>query len=341
MKANLLLIIFLIPICLWSQAYRTDTLIEDINQDGFIDTLFYSRDSGSNFSSNFVRLTNGNTLDQFEIVDEYCYCQLKDVVYFPPALNLPENGAFLQKIIETVFPIAEQQPDPSLQWILSCSASQEKPKDHPIFDLILNPQTAWTEENMPLPYSYKLKLDTEICNSICKTLYDVPDWFDPTQHLAYVFYRGHNHFGPSWRQGATIDSFKFVTANKKYQVYQTKHGVLVKQGPKSKWVFITDIDLTNAPGKLRWPSIERVEIQDQYLIIHQTLPPTAIYQVFVVNIESGKCGRFKFEFPDHGLARMTSFELEGDTIWLEVEEEKQAFLLEDVFEALDKHENDE
>ena len=334
MKTSFFLI-FLIPICLWAQSHRENKIIEDINQDGYIDTLFYTRDMGSGFSFRLVSLKNGKTQERLEIQNEYCHCQIKDVVYFPPALAIPENELFLQKIIETAFSIQEHAPDLSLQWIIQSSASIQKLEAHSLFDLILNPKTVWTSGEWRKPFSYKLKLAPHTFNLIRNTLYDVPNWFDPEKHLAYLFYNGHNHFDYMGIPDKSTDSLTFVTANQDFQIFQTKHGIVVKKGTLSKWVFISDLDLTGAPEKLRWESIEKVVLYDHYLFIHQTLPPTALYHVYVANIESGKLGRFKFEFPDHGQALMRSFELEGDTIWLNVEGERKSFKLKEVFGLLD------
>ena len=79
-----------------------------------------------------------------------------------------------------------------------------------------------------------------------------------------------------------------------------------------------------------------VKLLDKYLIVQQDISPTGTYQLFVINIETGICGKLKYEFSSSGNDEMDTFLIQGETIILSVMGEQYTYKLKDIFNELEK-----
>ncbi len=64
----------------------------------------------------------------------------------------------------------------------------------------------------------------------------------------------------------------------------------------NKWLFVTDIDINGLPSKLRWQSIEQIVMVDNLIVVKQSLAPDVLYNIYVIDIETGLGGKLKIDF---------------------------------------------
>lgn len=283
-----LLLLLMINNVLFSQI-DTTIITEDFNKDGYTDTLETGYDGGSDFGGYFVTSTNGKTKEIFHLETYGSFSDIKRVIVIPKALSNPENQIFLDMMIKQIFPEYKEKPDGSLQWIINGFHNLKKINDNEYFDLIINPKLKWETDKIDMPYMYYTKLDKKTTQLMVNPTHKKTE-NDST--IGFIVYYGHNHYRFTEEQK---DSLVELAKNEKYKVYRTSHGVLVKKGEKHKWVFVTDLNITGAPGKLRWESIDKVFLKDEHLIIKQTFPVFGYSQIYLLNIDSGVCGRIKKE----------------------------------------------
>ncbi len=306
--------------------------ISDFNGDGIPDTLksFYQGESG--FGGKFCEVTNGKTKEIYELNTWGSFCQIKKCIIIPPALNKVENFKFLEAMNKEILPNKKNKPDASLQWIINSTFSNKILTNNKYFDLVIFNHSLWNDEKLQLPSTYYIYLEGDSLNKFYDTV-EAPDWFNKNESKGYLIYYGHNHY-----RNPSKDSLLLIDSNINYEVYRTSHGVLIKKDKLFKWVFISDAELTGAPEKLRWESIKRVQLIDNYIIIQQCLPPTDDYNLYLVNIESGICGKLKFDFYNKESIipeKDNTFLIQSDTIIFSIKGKQTQFELTDIFKELD------
>ncbi|PLX09857.1 MAG: hypothetical protein C0596_00825 [Marinilabiliales bacterium] len=207
-----------------------------------------------------------------------------------------ENMEFFNALKDEMLPPERNKLDPSLNWLISSLFNYKKLERDDYFDLIIEPNIAWNQGNLFLPDRYSYKVSGDTLNKVYHPEFEVPEWFD-NESLGYITYGPYNHI--IYHQ----DTFEHVLSNKKYDLIRTAHGIVVQTAEKFKWLFISDYNLTGAPEKLRWPSIEDIVFDGDYIFVKQSLRPFSVYNLYIINIESGKLARFKyllFENSPHG-----------------------------------------
>lgn len=330
MRKTALITIFLISYYVSGQ----QNIIKDINKDGVLDTLNSESRSGSSFGGRYVEITNGKTGEIYELNSAGCFCQIKNTILIPPILNKPENILFLDAIKSEMLPFEENSPDPSLQWIINGSYSNIELNNNAYFNQIIDPQINWTHGELKLPHTYYTLVEGDDLRKLYGSSFESPEWYNELEHnKGLLIYYAHNHY-----RNKSGDSIKLVDSNRTYKIYQTSHGVVVKKKDKYKWLFISDIELTSAPGKLRWESIRKVMLLNKYLIIQQKLQPAENDKLYVINIETGICGRIKFKLPNSmnfNENGKNAFIVEGKSIILNVEGKQVVFKLKDIFKELE------
>lgn len=269
--------------------------IEDINNDGIIDTLKTFYQGGSSFGGKYVGVVNGKTNQYHELTNEGCYCDFKSVVLIPSELNKPENKPFLKKIKSELLPEKSIEADPSLDWMIRSAFSYTELKDHSLFDLIIDPKNKWNKGKLRLPSNYYLEIEGDTL----KKLNELSSWGGPPEEEAnkgYLIYHAHNHY-----RSNTGDSLKLSDSNEHYKVFNTSHGVLAKKGDLHKWLFVNDVPITGGPEKLRWESIHSVSLIDEkHILVQHNMPRPSSNQLFVINIETGTVGRLRSDLINSG-----------------------------------------
>jgi dTDP-4-dehydrorhamnose 3,5-epimerase-like enzyme len=298
-----------------------------------VDTLKSFYEGGSGFGGRYVQIINGKTNEIYELTNDGCFCEIKHTVLIPPELNKTENRFFLETIKEQLLPEKRTSPDPSLDWMIKSSFSNVKLDSNSFFDLIIDPQISWINNEFEYPHSYYLEIEGDTLTQLYDTPYEAPEWLNKKDIKGFLIYYANNHY-----KNRSGDSLVLSDSNVLYKTFHTSHGVIVKKGDLYKWVFISDVALTGAPEKLRWESIKKVKLLEKYLIVQQDLPPTATYQLFVINIETGICGRLKYDFSNSGNDiddEMETFLIQEESIILGVEEKQFTFKLKDIFKELE------
>lgn len=328
----ILLLLYLVSYQVFGQNDLKIT-IDDFNKDGVVDTLKTFYKGGSSFGGNYAQIINGKTKDIYELNDDGCFCEIKHVVPIPPELNKDENRPFLETIKKHLLPKIKKAPDASLDWIINSSFANAEVDDNPFFDLIIDPQLSWNDDKLEYPSLYYTEIKGDTLTQLYSTPYEPPEWLYQKANKGFLIYYGHNHY-----RSKSGDSLKLSASNATYKVFRTSHGVVVKKGNLHKWVFISDYPLTDAPEKLRWESIKTIKLFDKYLIVQQNLYPASIYRLFVINIETGICGRLKHEFLNERHMvdkKIEDFSIQGKSITLNDYGEQISYKLKDIFKELE------
>ncbi|TPN82315.1 hypothetical protein [Aquimarina algicola] len=305
------------------------TSIEDFNNDGIVDTLTTFYEGGSMFGGRYAAITNGKTNETYKLNNDGCFCEIKDIITIPPKLAKQENKPFLDALKKQILPKQKEVADESLNWMIKSSYTNTKLSNNIYFDQIINPQTKWNTEAFESPKSYYLEIKGDTLYHLYKTIKENVTK-DPKGFLVYY---AHNHYRNEQQNG-----LQEIENNSRYTLYKTSHGVLAKKGQLHKWLFVTDIDLTGGPEKLRWDSIKKVALVEHYAIIQQNMAPSIIDQFFVINLETGICGKLKTKLYDSETIEdnnTDTFLIEDNSIQFISRREQFKYGLKDIFKAID------
>lgn len=328
MKIFLTILVFIISVPLFGQR---DTIlkISDFNEDGYIDTLKSYYDGGSGFGGRYVKIANGKSDEIYEINSSGCFCEIRSTILVPPVLLESKNISFLEAIKNQLLPKRQNTADPSLDWIIKGSFHHQELDSNIYFDLIIDPQTPWTEKKMEIQENYYMEIKNDSLGKVYSTPYETPDWYVKGEGKGFLIYNSNQHGNNPGTEFLLSDS------NSLYQVYRTKHGVVVQKGNLHKWVFISDYPLTDAPEKLRWESIGKVILMDHYLFIQQKLTLDNASHLYMLDIETGTCGRFnQYMFDSDG--KDVLFRLEAKKIILLQDDNSLLLPLDNVIQELTK-----
>ncbi|WP_430408856.1 hypothetical protein [Kordia sp.] len=304
--------------------------VNDFNNDKVIDTLKTFYEGGSGFGGRYVQIVNGKTNEHFQLTNDGCFCEIKRTVLIPPALAKTENQPFLDVLKAELLPEKRNTPDASLEWIIKSAYANKKLENNTFFDLIIDPKNNWKHHKFEYPSNYYIEVKGDTLTQLYDTSYEAPKRLHKKDAKGFLTYYAHNHY-----RNRAGDSLQLSSSNNLYQIYHTSHGILVKKGTTHKWVFISDVSITGAPEKLRWESISMAKLLGKYLLIKQDLPPTGEYKLFVINIETGICGRLKYDLSSIDDEKETSV-IKDEKITITIENEKVTYKLKDIFKELEK-----
>lgn len=310
-----------------------EVTVADYNSDKVVDTLKSFYEGGSGFGGRYVQMINGKTNETFTLTNNGCFCEIKRTVLIPPTLAKSENKLFLKELKALLLPEKRNNPDASLGWIIKSAYANKKLENNKFFDLIIDPKNSWRNTEFEYPSNYYLEVEGDTLTKLYDTAFEAPEWLHKKDTKGFLVYYAHNHY-----RNRTGDSLQVSDNNGFYKAYRTSHGVLVKKGNLHKWVFISDVSITGAPEKLRWESIQMTKLYGKYLLIHQNLPPSGEYKLFVINIETGICGRLKFDFSnsDNSIENQRDTSLiQGESIIINTERQQTTYKLKDIFKELE------
>lgn len=332
-KIIALLLILGIPKMLTAQPYGLDSIVKDFNNDKINDKLYTSFNNGSYVSDHVVSIINGKTKEEFSLVNEGGYSSFIRFIRVPDNLTLKKNSVFLDTIKKRILPKKRDRIDGSLKWLISGALSLKRLDSHAFFDLIAYPKNDWQPT---IPYfpkkSYYIDISGDSLNTLEPPVYK-EDLKNKNTKSFLAYYPRASYFTKK------TDKLTSVAKNKEYEIYKTMHAVFVKKEDIYKWVFISDARVVGAPDRHSWTAIKQVQLIDKYLIIHHNVPPNPIYNIQIVNIETQRVGRLKFD-PSYKLSYkgMHTFEIKEDyLIFGEMfdEEAPKKISLKKMFNALD------
>ncbi len=290
---KIFLILFFYSILCCSQ-YNERTVIQDFNYDTFKDTIHSSYQGGSGFGGTYAKVINGKTKHTFSIDLFHSYALIKNIITVPKQQFEKEHLLLTKALFREVLPKQRNTPDASLQWILN-SQFHQKQINHPYFDKIIDPKTAWRKAKIEIPDSYYITLHNDTLRKLAPRDAYKGDLIATDNHIGILTYNSSILKEISERKYRFTDS-KFIGTSKKYKFHATMHGLYVQKNEKYKWLFINDYEIVGGPEKLRWESIRCIRIFKNYLILEQNTAPGRYLNTFIIDIETGIIGKLKFEF---------------------------------------------
>lgn len=288
-KINIIIQLFLASSTLLF-AQHTSMTTEDFNGDGIDDQMKCSYDIGNSSGGSSCEITDGKTQKTFKLSNYSSFSSIKKWVAVAGELQEKENEYFSYRLKKEVLPVFRPTPDQSLVWIINSGLNTKTLQDNTYFDLIFNPNTAWRQGEPELPSTYYIAMNAATISKIVEENETSNRAIGPSNKKDFLVYFGDTHFTGSQE---SIKDFVPVSKSETYELLKTKHGVLAKKGNSYKWLFVTDRDINDAPEKLRWASIEEVILKDHYVIIKQGLAPNALFNIYLIDIETGKGARLK------------------------------------------------
>ncbi len=311
----------------------TSTKVEDFNKDGVEDRLNCSYEIGNSFGGGDCSITDGKTKNTFNLNTYASFNRIKKRVYVATALREKENEYFLYTLKKEMLPIFRATPDQSLLWIIYAGLHTNQLRESTYFDLRFNPKMAWRYEEPELPSTYFIEMNAATLSKIVKEETNALVKKNHTNKKDYLMYFGDSH---SDATSESLSGFNSVAKNQSYEIFKTKHGVLVKKGATYKWLFVTDIDINDAPEKMRWASIEDVILHDKYVIFKQNVIPRDLVHIYIINIESGIGGRLKLDHDKQSYSKTDLIIIKDNSIQIGSTTKKKRFPLTEIKEALDK-----
>jgi len=316
---------------------RIDTTRVDVNNDKIIDTLIDDYNSGSNFGGSNVTVIDGKTKEEYTLSNYGCYCSFTNLITVSDSLLLEKNTSFFDVLKEKVITQKKGTIDATLDWLLSASFNSKHLDDHPYFKSIFSPSTPWKSYKPFIPESYYIEVDGDTLQKL------------DSQYGGAVATKNTNGFLVYHTNAHHIDRLDNElpeAINDTYKIYKTPHTVYVKTGDTHKWLFVSETGVTGAPSKLRWYSINRVELIGDYVIIHQDIPPANQYAIHIVNINTQRVGSLRFATSrENGTDNegMKTFQvINNHLVFTNYDEEKiNKIPLQELFDSLDNYEENE
>lgn len=330
MKIFFILIFYCISIPVFAQR-NLKIVVKDFNQDGFVDSLKTFYEGGSSSGGRYISIKNGKTNELLELENFSSFSEIKNIALIPSNLQKAENQKFLEEMKKYILPKQRKKPDPSLEWIINGTYSNWKLDRNKYFNYIINPKTAWQKGKFKIPENYFIPITGDSLKKLLDDPYVDSDALKPDSK-GFLIYYAHNHLFRN-------DSISCSNFNETYKIYKTKHGIIAQKGNLYKWLFVTDYSLTESPYKLRWASIDKIALIENYIILKQDLPIFNEFNIYIINIETGICGRLKHPFTNKYLREPAEngFDLiNKNEIKFCSEKEILIFQTQDLFEILDK-----
>ena len=325
MKSILVFLILIVSSALHAQG-EMKYVIDDFNNDGYQDTMEYHYDGGSGYGGIWCTLSDGSNDAVFKMNSWGCFCDIRFFVLIPPELQKEENASFLKEFEKILLPEKKEKPDPSLQWINEAENSKTVVKDSLIenFDLFFNVDLKWNQGPIEIHTRYYLEKQGDELDRHYFTQGRKPEWYDKELNQGWLIYNGNLHNGTLFRdQGSTIIKNEIQLDS----ISSTSVGISIHKNNKYAWVFVSDFEVTGGPEKLRWPSIGKMELIGDHLIVEHNKTPSGVNSLLVINLKNGKVGRLKHY--------CNGFEVKDGKIIIEEDGVKLPLDVDEVFKELD------
>lgn len=296
------LALFLSHIATYSQS---QTSKRDFNKDGAIDYVTVKEDGGSSFSSKFISYYDGKTKKTYKFDIDYSFGSFFSTCKIPSVLGKVGRetmGNFLFGTKDTI--------EPSLNWLIDATSSNGT-KYKPI----------WISREPQIPNSYYTIIEGKKYMDFLKSFVDStvlnsksakPDyyWIDYNTG-GHAFERGSR----SGRRDSTIiDGFKITKIDSSTWLYNTANAVILKKGDKYSWVFISDSYAGTGQQKLRWKSIEDVNMFKGFVLVSHSYFPGGSGFLVIINPITGDILSLN---EDYGFGAIERLKVNGDSVELD------------------------
>jgi len=261
---------------------------KDFNGDGFVDTLTCLSEGGSGFGGEFVSLKDGRTGKTYAYNNWGSYGQFLRLIPFDDRLAKPESKGFKEALEQALFmDIPLGRLENSLSWLVDAYSKSVTDPDAPLFSQKIHFQPRWTEGEVLPPASYYLVTSDESLFRSYPIYQEDNPAYDSAHRQGWLVYYADNH-----------QAFEPAFASGEVRIFKSAHGVVVREGGRSCWIFVNDEVLADGPPKLRWPSISKVVLSEGLIFIHHA---GGIEHLYAVDYHRGVVGRLREDiFPGSG-----------------------------------------
>ncbi len=278
MKRVLLALVLFLMAPHASSAQEIKIVEEDLNGDGYVDTLKSHYDGGSMFGGEFVSLAAGRTKQRYEYNRWGSHGQFIRLIPFANALLRPENRGFKEAIEKTFFSdIRPGSIDPSLQWLISAYATGKQEFSQGLFSQAVHFTVNWRNGAPEIPGFYYLVTSDERLFRQYPVFERRNPQYDQNHQQGWLVYEGARH-----------GNIAQEDAPDGYRIYKTAHGVILGRGDRHAWIFVNDEVLMDGPPKLTWPSVKKVVFSNELVFV---LHAGVVESLFVVDFKRGVAGR--------------------------------------------------
>ncbi|MEM7656331.1 MAG: hypothetical protein AAF399_09405 [Bacteroidota bacterium] len=287
MKRSYWLIYCLFSACsLFSQPIRSDTLVQDFNQDGVADSLLVEHASGSWMAGEGVLFWDGKSGETNQFYTEFYFGSFWHIIDLPDDFWQKEYRALREALAPATIQL--DHPLPALQWLIDATYFGTRIEDETHVDWRWKRELQWEAWPPVLDTIYFVEIDSELSGQLTGTPTSTPSW---------ISYFGHNHRSQrisGENDGTPVLAKKGAgTSPWPYEICTTAHGVLIKREEQFAWAFINDAKATEGTGKLRWPAITGSFSWGSYLIIVQDVPLEDDEKLWSLHLETGELLRWK------------------------------------------------
>lgn len=263
-------------ILVWSLLFLSNTycycqiIFKDLNNDKRKDSIIKNTVDGSSFSSTSITIVDGKSRRRFTLTENYDYSSFLSIVPIPK-----EGKHFYNSFIEHELygNKARSDLDPSLKWLLSCK-DQSADISSQFFDKKIIYPPEWIKTELKISQNYHARIDKKLISGFLNSELPSLDEYNEV----WVNYYSHNHKEINLADSLNENGLK---------AFRTNHGVIIKKGDCFSWIFISDSKVIDAHEKLRWPSIKKVILYDNYAFILQDNVSLNEKYIFLVNYDKG------------------------------------------------------
>lgn len=285
---NLLLVIIL------SAQYaigQNNTIVKDFNNDKSFDFLVEGMGWLEIDSWDYV-LTDSKTGKRWGYASSIGYFGAASFMSTGKTRNELGEGWDVIKTIEDTLINFRTRPDPSLEWVLNADIVEFKTTSKTIFDRVVRYNKKWYPGEPLIAENYTYQLKHEDLRHM-----EAIDTFD----TYYWRYRSHNHKDDSRTlDQIDVDGSKF---------YKTKHALIEFDQGSYAWIFMSGVNQTGGPSKLRWPSIVKVVKQDDMLFLQQSVV-VGEYSYWIGDLKNGFWARIN----NNKMEDWADFKIKGDEL---------------------------
>lgn len=273
---------------------QDNTIVRDFNKDRTFDVFVYGMGWGDIDFWDFV-LTDGKSGDKWGYVRSIDFEAPGSFITVGKSRNeLPDSWTPYIKVLEDTLIRYKTKPDPSLEWILNTRVLKIKDDPGIPFNRVIKFQRTWYTGTPYIPENYTYRLNDA----------DLENLEDQDPFETYYWeYRSHNH--KNIPQDLKEEEIPLTGK----EIITTKHALIQNRGNEYAWLFISGVEQTGGPSKLRWPSIGKVERYGDFLLLQQHTM-VGEQAIWVCELEKGLWAKFDQDWSE----MYVDFKVEGDQV---------------------------
>ena len=251
----------------------------DFNKDGVIDTLKYKYDN--------IEYIDGitNQLYSFDLIDNAEYANFLSFIDIPN--ELAHNQSLLDSLQRFLFRSPDiSSPQPGFRWLLSAYENIDNDIDTSNYTKIFRVPIQWYEWPPKFPGTEYIFVNTD-----SMSIPQLHNTEEKKDNYGWLTYYGHNH--RQFIDNHFLHEFTRINSAQNTKLYKSSHGIIYRKNDQFCWLFHSNSDLTGGPSKLRWPSIGRVSIYRNHILLNHGYELFESNKRFIINIDNGDVGEIR------------------------------------------------